>query len=129
MIYMQSEFTVWEWLELMDISQFDIAQDDATGTNFFASDVPEEKVRYPWALIISEQNGAANTFDLSKIEEDNTETVIIPNFNLAANESIMLSVEDLGPVLPRLEGGTNLEIQAGLDGVDATVFYFDGPEV
>lgn len=129
MINMQGEFTIWEWLELMDISGFAIAQDDATGTNFFGSDIPEERIRYVWAIIVSEQSGAANTFDLNKVEEDDTTTTILPNFNLTGNETVVLSAQDLGPVLPRLEGDTNLELNANADGVDATVFFFDGPEV
>lgn len=126
---MIANLSLEEWIELMDISQFDTASDDATGQNFFGSDIPEAKVRYPWALIVSNTVAGTNTFDLSKIEEDDTETLILNDVNLAQDETLILGLPDIGPVIPRLEGGTNLEIQAASDGVEATVFYFDGPEV
>jgi hypothetical protein len=118
----EHNYTNWEFLA--DVSRFDNVTDDTTGSNILSSDVPEDRVYYPFVMVLSDTAGAANTVQLDKVEEDDTATTIYSNFNLSANETRFITAETLGLVLPRLEGDTNLKLTAGVDGVEGTVFYF-----
>lgn len=123
------QLTLDEWVDLVDRSKFATVTSGTAGNNIFSSDIPEEKTRYVWALILSNTAGTASTLDIKKVEEDDTTTDIAPNFNLAATETVTLSMEDMGMVLPALAGGTNLEFTASQASVEVTAFYTDHPEV
>lgn len=112
-----------EFITLMERSDFDHTTDDATGSNILSSNVEEERVLIPIGMVISETSGAANTVDVDKVEEDGTTTPILPGFNLGANETRVLSMMGDGAILPRLEGGTNISVTAGTDGVEATLVW------
>lgn len=122
---MTSQLTLSEWRDILDRTRFATVSDDSTGTNVFGSDIPEDRVRYVWGMILSETSGASNTLTINKVEEDDTTTTMINSLNLGASESIFLSLQDVGVLLPSLEGDTNVEFNANSDGVNATVFYFD----
>ncbi len=115
-------------LNTLERVQFDNAVVGTTGSNILDSDVPEEKMLIPLGLIISDTSGAANTATINKVEEDGTTSAIHGNFNLSADETRVVSVFDNGVILPRLEGGTNLEVVAGSDNVDVTLIWVHNVE-
>lgn len=122
---MHSQPTVDDWFRLATSSDFDHVTATTNGDNLFSNDVPEARIRYPFLLILSDTSGAANTVDFDKVEEDDTTTAIHPNFNLGADETVTLTAAELGLILPRFEGGTNLQFTAGANNVEVTALFVD----
>lgn len=112
-----------ETISLVERAEYDQASADATATQILSSDVQEERVLIPLALIVSDTSGAANDFTLNKVDESGNSQQIHGTFNLAASETRVINLMDDGPVLPKLEGGTNIEINPSADGVDATLTW------
>lgn len=120
-------FTPSEWIELMEKARFARVTDDTSGSDLLSSNVPEDQVLIPLAFIISDTAGAANSVDFTKSGE--ASGTIHGTFNLASNETVTISAEELSTIIPRLEGGANLQITAGSDGVDVTMVYVHNTEV
>lgn len=118
-----------ELVSFLEKTKFATVTATTGGNNVLSSDVSEDRVLIPVALILSETSGGANTADITKVEEDDTTTDIHPNFNLGPNESVVLTIEDKGAVLPRLEGGTNLQITAGTNNIEVTLIFVENVEV
>lgn len=114
---------VSEYISLMERSEYDHVTAGTGGSNVLSSDVPEGRILIPLGVILSETSGSSNTVDLSRVEDDDTTTVIAPNINLGANETVFLNVMDDGLILPKLEGGSNLEATAGSSSVEVTLVY------
>lgn len=109
--------------ELFAASKSSHVTSTTAGNEVLSSDVPEARVYYPWMIVLSDTSAAANTVTVQKVEEGGATTDILPNFNLAANESRVLDGSELGLAFEPLEGGTNMEFTAGANNVEATVFY------
>lgn len=112
-----------ELISIAERSNFDHQTVSSSGDEILGSDVPEERVLIPLALILSEQGGAATQVDINKVEEDSTTTSIHPGFNLASNETRVINLMDDGPVLPKLEGGTNIQGSSDGNDVEATLVW------
>lgn len=111
------------WEQLIDTTKFERVVDDGSGSDVFDSDIPEDRVYYPYVVIISDTSGSANTATIDKVGEDG-DTETIHSFNVPEDETLVYESSDLGVILPRLEGGTNLSVTADSDGIELTVFYF-----
>lgn len=111
-------------VEIASVMKFEETQVAGAATNVFNSDVPESEMRYVFGAYLSETSGGANTLTISKVEEDDTTTPIVNAYNLGANESEFLSAGDVSLILPALEGGTNLELNSGSDGVNVTLLWY-----
>lgn len=112
-----------QWVSLMENAKVAQVVDDTSGSNLFSSDTAESRMQIPITVVISETNGSANTADIKKVEEDDTTTDLYTNFNLGSNETRVLDMKEVAPIIPRLEGGTNLQVTAGSDGVELTMVY------
>lgn len=121
--------TVDEWVRLLEKTRFENVTATTGGDNVFSSDVPEDRIAIPLAIWLTDTSGAANTVDIQKVEEDDTTTDLHMNFNLGPNESVVISMEELGAILPRFEGDTNLELTAGANNVEATLIYVYNVEI
>lgn len=122
-------FSVSDWISFMEKTVFHNVTATTGGDNVLASDVPEDRVRIPLALWLTDTSGAANTVDIQKVEEDDTTTDLHMNFNLGANESVVITAEELSAILPRLEGDTNLQFTAGAADVEVTLITVDNIEI
>lgn len=116
-------FDLEEWINFLEVAEFDRAQDGTGGTEILDNDVPEGEVYIPIAFVISDTSGSLNTADFQKVEEDNTTTDYHNNFNVGGNETVVVTIEDIGPLVPRLEGGTNLQVTAGSGDIEVTMVY------
>lgn len=115
-----------EWRDILDRTKF--AQVDVAGnsaSNLFSSDVPEDRVRYITALIASTSIGSVQRANVSKVEEDDTTSVVLSGLVLPGDDNVAFSTEDNGVFFPRLEGGTNVEFNPGTSGASLTAFFFD----
>lgn len=124
-----TSFEPSEWASILEHGKFANESDDTSGTELLSSDVPEERVLIPLAFLISDTSGAANTADFQKVEEDDTTTALHTNFNLGANETVILEPAEFATVIPRLEGDSNIQFTAGSDGVEVTMLYVYSTEV
>lgn len=113
-----------DWEYLIDYTRFDRVTATTGGDNILSSDVPEDRVYYPFVLILSDTSGGANTVDIGKVEEDDSVSSVITSFNLGSNETRVLKASEIGVIFPRLEGDTNIQFTAGSNSVEATIFYF-----
>jgi len=116
-----------EVVALKEKSQFAQATDDTSGTSLFSSNIPEAEVYIPLGLILSDTSGSANSVDLSKSGE--ASETFHGTFNLAGNETRTVGAGSVETLVPRLEGGSNLDITANSDGVEATLVYVPNTEV
>lgn len=123
-------FNVTEWVEILEKAQFaHVTLTDTSATNLLSSDVSEDRVLIPLSFVFSDQTGSANTIDIRKVEEDDTKTDIHPNFNLGASETVIVTMDEFAPLVPRLEGGCNLELQAEASNIEATMVFVNNVEL
>lgn len=120
-------FSVEEWVSLVEKSKHAQATDDTSGTSLLSSNVPEDRILIPIGFIISDTSGADNTVDFSRSGE-NTDT-IHSNFNVGANETVVVGIDELATITPRIEGGSNIDITASSDGIEVTMLYVFNVEV
>jgi len=120
-----TSLSVPEWKAIRERVQFAQATEDTSGSNILSSDVNEDRVNFPLALIISDTSSSANTVDIQKVEEDDTTTDIAPNFNLASDETRVFTLDEIGFLLPRIEGGANLKFTAGSANVEVTMLFIN----
>lgn len=112
------------WEYLIDYTRFGRVTATTGGNKLLDNPVPEDRVYYPFVMVLSDTSGAANSIDIGKVEEDGSTTSVIQNFNLDANETRVLEASSIGVIFPRVEGGANVEFTAGSDSVEVTMFYF-----
>jgi len=98
-----------------------------TRANFFASDVPERKIRYIVAIFIFGDGTASRTVEIERVKEDDTYEMIFDNIPVAPAAKVSLPNEhyNIEDVLIVLEGGTNLSAVANAGAPEATVIYWD----
>lgn len=119
-------FTVEEWVSLMEKAKVANATDDTSGTDVIGT-VPEDRIAIPLVFVISDTSGAANTVDIAFSGE--ATGTIHANFNLGASETRVLSAEELATIVPNIQGGADINITAGSDGVEVTLVYVENIEV
>lgn len=122
-------FSLIDWIQLLEKVKFAYIDEDGTGTNILSSDVNEDKMNIPLVFIISDKTGSTNHIAISKVEEDNTTTTIHDQLNLGGNETVVYTVQQLVALVPRIEGGANLEFNADTGNVDVTMVYVNNEEV
>lgn len=121
--------TLSELISLLEKVKFDHVTATTGGDDILSGDVPEERIYLPVGIVLSDTSGSSNTVSIDKVEEDDTTTTLIPNFNLAGNESVIHLLSDIVFVIPRLEGDTNLQFTAGANNVEATLLYLENIEI
>ncbi len=112
------------WEYLIDYTRFSRVTATTGGDELLDGSVPEDRVYYPFVMILSDTSGASNSVDIGKVEEDGSTTSVMQNFNLDANETRILEASSIGVIFTRIEGGSNVEFTSVSDSVEVTMFYF-----
>lgn len=110
-----------EWVNFLDFVKHDTVTASTSGDSLLSSNVSEDRIVYPLVLILNEQSGSTNTVDIAYSGERSD--TIVSNINLGANETLIIGVQDVGIVIPRVAGGNNLDFTTGSNNVDVTMYF------
>lgn len=99
--------------------------------DLFPADVPERKMRNVVGIWI-DGDGTSRTVEIEKTEEDATHTMLFDNVPVPPADQIPVPEGwdfDIENPCIVLEGGTNLTGVANAGAPEATIIYWDSPEV